>query len=48
LLREFVHDKTDLFSIISVHITADVGFGFAFNGCEGNRVKFGAPVWITL
>jgi hypothetical protein len=45
LLTELICDKTDLFRIISVYITAEVDFGFVSNCCEANRLKFGAPGW---
>ena len=46
LIAEFIYDKTDLFRIISVYITAEVYIGYVINFCEANRLKFGAPGWI--
>jgi hypothetical protein len=46
LVTEFIYDKTDLFRIISMYITAEVYFGYVINYCEANRLKFIAPGWI--
>ena len=43
LVTEFIYNKTDLFIIIIVYITAEVYFGYIINYCEANRLKFGAP-----
>jgi hypothetical protein len=37
LVTEFIYDKTDLFIVISVYISAEVDFGFVINCCEANR-----------
>jgi hypothetical protein len=34
LVTEFIYDKTGLFRIISVYITAEVYFGYVINCCE--------------
>ena len=46
LVTEFTYDKTDLFRIISVYITAEVYFGYVMNCCKENRLKFGSPEWV--
>jgi len=46
LVTEFIYDKTALFIIISMYITAEVYFGYVSNYCEGNRPKFVAPGFI--
>jgi hypothetical protein len=46
LVTAFIYDKTDLFRIISVYITAEVYFGCVINCCEANRLKFHAPGWM--
>jgi hypothetical protein len=46
LVTEFIYDKTDLFRIIGVYVTAEVYFGYVINCCEANRIKFVAPGWI--
>jgi hypothetical protein len=47
LVTEFIYDKTALFIIISVYITADVYFGCVINCCEADILKFVAPGWIV-
>ena len=48
LVTKFIYDKTDLFRIINLYITAEVYFGYVINYCEAKRLKFGAPEWIML
>jgi hypothetical protein len=46
MAKEFIYDRTALFIITSVHITAGVYFGYVINYCEANRLKYGVPGWI--
>jgi hypothetical protein len=46
LVTEFIYNKTALFRIISVNITAEVYFGYGINCCETSILKFGAQGWI--
>jgi len=46
LVTELIYNKTNLFRITSVYITAEVYFGYIINYCEANSLKFGAPGWI--
>jgi len=45
-VTELIYDKTDLFRIIGMYITAEVYSGCVINYFEANRLKFGAPSWI--
>jgi hypothetical protein len=47
LVTEFIYDKSALFIIIIVCITAEVYCGCVINCCEANRLKFVGPGWIV-